>query len=249
MKRSLLLLTLFLSLIALPSRAATYTVAFDATWPPFEFINTNGELVGYTVDLVTAVSREAGFAIHAVVAPWDGIFARLNNGKYDIVASSITITPERQRYLAFSAPYFETFQYLLLPTTANTENFSSMKGKILGAQTGTMGQSLGNSYAGFITKPYDELIDAVTDLAEGKIGGVICDYPVALYYSNTREFANTIKLAPFTITDMKEEYGFAVRQSDKALLEMLNTGLAAVKSKKIDREIYAKWFGEKVPAH
>lgn len=243
MKRYILLTALLLCLAITPARAATYVVAFDATWPPFEFLNANGEVAGYTPDLIVAISREGGFSVTPVVSTWDGIFARLNQGKFDILASSISITEERQKQMDFSLPYFETSQHLLLPASSEAKSFDDMKGKVLGAQTGTMGQKLANSYAGFITKPYDDLIDAIEELADGKIEGVVCDSPVARYYAHTDAFRGKVKPAPFTITDEKEYYGFAVRKGDKELLTLINKGITAVKKKGIDREIYTKWFG------
>lgn len=243
MKRHLLLAALLMSLTIFPAHAATHVVALDATWPPFEFLDANGELVGYTIDLITAVSREGGFSITPVIFTWDGIFARLNQGKFDILASSITITEERRKQIDFSLPYFETSQHLLLPAASDAKSFGEMKGKVLGAQTGTMGQKLVNSHTGFTSKPYDDLIDAITELAEGKIEGVVCDYPVARYYANSETFKKNIKLALFTITGEKEFYGFAVRKGNKNLLTLVNNGLAEVKRKGIDREIYTKWFG------
>lgn len=249
MKRCLLVTLFLLTMAVFPARAASYVVALDATWPPFEFLNTKGEVTGYTVDLVAAISREGGFAVDVKASTWDGLFARLNQGKYDIIASSVTITEERQKQMDFSLPYFETSQHLLLPASSDAKTFADLKNKVLGAQTGTMGQNLVNSHAGFIIKPYDGLVDAIEALAEGKIEGVVCDRPVAQYYSNTDEFRGKIKPASFPITDVKEFYGFAVRKGDKELLALINNGLTAVKNKGIEREIYTKWFGAATITH
>lgn len=249
MKRRLFLLAFLLSLTVFPARAAGYVVALDATWPPFEFFNTNKELTGFTIDLVHAVAREGGFAVTLTATTWDGIFSRLNKKDFDIVASSITITDERKKLMDFSLPYLETFQHLLLPVSSEARDFDALKNKVLGAQTGTIGQKLINSRPGFIVKPYDDILGAIEDLAAGAIEGVVCDYPVALYYSNAGAFKDKLKPAPFDITKEKEYYGFAVRKGDKTLLDQINKGLAAVKKKGLDREIYAKWFGEGAVRH
>ncbi len=64
----------------------------DATWPPMEYINNDGEIEGFTVDYLNAVGKEAGFRCEFINVSWDHIFKGLSDKKYDIVASSVSIT-------------------------------------------------------------------------------------------------------------------------------------------------------------
>ena len=101
---ALLMLTLFgCQAIA----AEKYTVASDCTWPPMEMLNAQKQPEGYSTDYIRAVAKAAGFEVDVRNIAWDGIFGGVATGKYDIVASSTTITPERQKQFDFSDPYFE----------------------------------------------------------------------------------------------------------------------------------------------
>lgn len=78
----------------------------DATYPPFDFVDaTSGEVTGFDIELMRAVAGELGVRVEFIVVPFDGIIAGLKGGKYDVVASAMTITPERAREVAFSDPY------------------------------------------------------------------------------------------------------------------------------------------------
>ncbi|MDT8299731.1 MAG: transporter substrate-binding domain-containing protein, partial [Spirochaetaceae bacterium] len=71
-----------------------YVFASDATWPPMEFVDENGDIVGFDMDLLDAVAKAAGFQYEVQNTGWDGIFAGLANGSYDAIISSVTITEE-----------------------------------------------------------------------------------------------------------------------------------------------------------
>ena len=80
----------------LPARAETIIVAADATWPPFEMLDENKQVAGYGPDYIRAAAKEAGLEADVRNVAWDGIFAALGSNQCDAIASSVTITPERQ---------------------------------------------------------------------------------------------------------------------------------------------------------
>lgn len=248
MKRILPLL-LFLLLIPMGLPAAEYSVAHDI-WPPLEFMDKNGRVVGYNVDYINAVGREAGFSTVNVYITWDSLFVSLAQGEVQIAAASVTITEERKQNVSFSDPYFETEQHLLLPESSTAASFADLKGAVIGVQGGTTCQKTVNARQDLTAKLYDNLTEAIDDLADGnQLDGVVCDKHVAMHYARIHPYSGKIKLASFPISDTKEYYGFVVRKDDTRLLQTINEGIAAVKKKGIDTQIYAKWFGENKPTH
>ena len=109
LKKALLTLAvvLFLSNVA---AAKTIVFASDATWPPMEMVDANKDIVGFCPDLVKAIAKAAGFTAVIKNTAWDGIFAGLSAGKYDAIASSVSITDKRKKAMDFSNPYFEVKQ-------------------------------------------------------------------------------------------------------------------------------------------
>ena len=89
-----------------------YVFASDATWPPMEYVDENGDIVGFDIDLLAAIADISGFKYRVENTAWDGIFAGLENGSYDAVISAITITREREATMDFTDPYFNV-RYLL----------------------------------------------------------------------------------------------------------------------------------------
>ena len=200
-------------------------VASDATWPPIEMLDENKNVVGYSIDYLKAVAKEAGLNVEFRNTAWDGIFAALESRQADIIASSVTITDKRKKAMGFSDPYCEIRQAVVVSTNSDLKNLKELDGKKVGGQT------------------YDEVGLALEDLAKGNIDAVICDDPVAKFYANKKqEYAGKLKVA--FITDDVEFYGFAVRKSDTDLVKKLNEGIKAVKEKGIDKQVVEKWIGK-----
>ena len=133
---ALLVLTLFCGQAL---AAEKYTVASDCTWPPMEMLNAQKQPEGYSTDYIRAVAKAAGFEVDVRNIAWDGIFGGVATGKYDIVASSTTITPERQKQFDFSDPYYEVVQAVVLPAGTSIKSLADLKGKKVGGQIGTTG--------------------------------------------------------------------------------------------------------------
>ncbi len=79
------------------AKKRTIVFAVDATWPPMEFVNEHKQIVGYSIDYMTAAAKEAGFIPVFKNVAWDGIFAGLAGGNYDAICSSVSITEERKK--------------------------------------------------------------------------------------------------------------------------------------------------------
>ena len=219
------------------------TVAHDCTWPPMEFVNEKQELVGYSFDYMDAVAKEAGFKVEHKNVQWDGIFAGLANGQYDVIASSVTVTPERKRQFDFSEPYYEVLQAVALPIDSTATSLDQLKGKTFGAQIGTTGKFALDKHPDVIAKSYDEVGLAFEDLINGRIDGVVCDDPVATQFALlNKDYAKKIKIGFIIPAEQVEEYAFAVNKGNQELVDLLNKGIRAVKEKGIDAQLKAKWF-------
>jgi ABC-type amino acid transport/signal transduction systems, periplasmic component/domain len=220
-------------------------VAHDATWPPMEFMDAKRNIVGYSVDYIDAVAKEAGFLVEHISVAWDGIFAGLAGKKYDVISSSVTITEERKRVMDFSLPYYEVRQALITPKETEVSSLEDMKGKSLGAQIGTTGFMAIKKVNGITTLTFDEIGLAMAALASGRIDGVVCDDPVASnYILENPDYAKKMKVALVVPAEIPEYYGFAVAKGNKQLIELLNKGIKAVKEKGIEEELSKKWMGQ-----
>lgn len=224
--------------------AEKYTVASDCTWPPMELLDDQKQPTGYSVDYIKEAAKAAGIDVNVQNVAWDGIFGGVATGKYDIVASSTTITPERQKQFDFTEPYYEVEQAVILPAGKSIQSLADLKGKKVGGQIGTTGIFvMRKADTGATLREYDDVGLAIQDLVGGRIDAVICDDPVAMYYVNKKpDTAGKLNLS-FKTGD-KEYYGFTVRKGRKDLVDKLNKGIRAVKESGKEAELISKWMGD-----
>lgn len=248
-----MLRTLFASFVLLvlstgPVQAENlkFVAAGNCAWPPMEYVDDNGTPIGYTIDYLNAVGKEAGFEVEFKNVGWDGIFAGVGAKRYDIIASSVTITEERKKFLDFSEPYFTVQQALIVPKDVEVKDISEMEGKRLGVQIGTTGHLMLMKNPKMKPEAREEVGLAVEALMLGRMDGVVCDDPIAYdFVLGNPRFADKLKVALIIPVDEPEQYGFAVDKGNTKLVNLLNEGIAKVKEKGIDKELREKWIGSK----
>jgi polar amino acid transport system substrate-binding protein len=246
------LAVLTVGLFGLAGAATTYTVASDTTWPPFEWADASGNLLGFDLDLVRCIAAVEGFTVNIMSYDWDIIFDDVGVGRVDIGASGATITPERELKVDFSAPYWTSDQAILIRADSGLNIITALAGGYtVGAQVETTG-------AGFIQELIDAGIDvvlqeytlyplAVLDLINGNIDAVIQDEPASTASASAEE---ELKIAGIIVTG--EEFGFFVAEGDpNGLLPLLNDGVQMLKDLGVYDNLAAAYMGtdlEKVEA-
>ncbi len=220
-----------------------FVVAMDASFPPMEFVDENKEIVGFDVDLLTAIAEEMGFDFEIKNTAWDGIFAGLESGDYDVIMSAVTIRPDRQEKYDFTDPYINAGQAIVVQAD-NTEiqGPEDLSGRTAGAQIGTTGAFAIQDIEGAELKEYDSADLALLDLVSGNIDAVVVDTPVAADYALlSDQFAGRLKIVGDAITS--EEYGALVNKGqNQDFLELFNEGLVRVRNSGVYDQIYARWI-------
>jgi polar amino acid transport system substrate-binding protein len=228
---------------AAPPPAKVYAVGTDAAYAPFESQNEKGEIVGLTVDVVTA-AKKAGIEVKFVNTPWEGIFNSLNQGDRDMLASSITITDERKQTMDFTDPYFDAYQLIAVRGNSKVAKFDDLKKLKVGVQTGTTGDEVVTKQQGKNStniKRFESTPLALKELEAGGVDAVVADNGVVINY-----VANNAGAKFKTVSDKAfapEQYGFAVKKGNTELLTMLNKGLADIKADGTYDKIYTQYFG------
>jgi polar amino acid transport system substrate-binding protein len=237
------LIGLVLVSLVLPGCAPETTkviVATDATWPPFEYIDEETkEIVGFDIDVMTAIAEKAGIEIEFRNVAWDPLLAGMALCQYDAAISSITITEARKEQFLFSDPYFFAGQIVTV-LIDNTEIASKydLSGKVAGAQIGTTGSFEIEKIGGATLRTYDDIGLAFQDLMNGQIDAVVADNPLALGYVG--EYPDKLKTVGDVFTD--ENYGIAVCKTNTDLVEKINDGLRAVIEEGLIEELVEKWL-------
>lgn len=229
---------------AAPSTAAgsnTITVATDATWPPFEIVDeSTKQIVGMDIDLMNAIAEKAGLTAKFVNVAFDPLLAGMADCQYDVAISSITITPERQKQMLFSDPYFDAGQVVTVTKDNTTiKSKDDLSGKTVGAQIGTTGAIWAQKQQGVTLKTYDTVDLAFQDLMNGQIDAVIADNPLALGFVGKNP--DKMKIVGNTFTT--EQYGIAICKNRADLVPRINKALAEVKAAGTIDQLSKKWLG------
>jgi polar amino acid transport system substrate-binding protein len=225
-RKSLLFLSALL-LIGCPALAGTKLVnGIDANYPPFAFIDKTGAPSGFDVEAMNWIARDMGVEVSHQPIEWDGIITSLATKKIDIIASGMSITPERAKQVNFTLPYWVIKQVLVIKKGAplTVENILHGK-KILGVQQGTpeakwLKEQAAAKGFNFKLKYYNSSPLAVEDLLNGRIDAV------AMNDAPARDAASKKEVQILGTFGMEQEdFGYALRKDDKELLDKVNASL------------------------
>ncbi|NLC71995.1 MAG: amino acid ABC transporter substrate-binding protein [Desulfuromonadaceae bacterium] len=217
---------LSLTATTVSAQEKSYINGIDANFPPFAYVDKTGKPAGFDVDAIDWIAEKLGFKVKHQPMDWDGIIPNLNAKKIDFIASGMSITPEREKVVNFSIPYYDIKQVFVAKKDSGlTVNDILTKKMKLGVQRGTTEAEWLKTEAekqgwNFTLTYYDSAPLAVEDVVNGRIAAAAMDDAPA-------EDAVTKKpVAILGTFGMKEEkFGIAVRKEDKELLETINKGL------------------------
>lgn len=221
----------------------TYVVGTDPVYPPFEWQNDKGEIVGFEVDLLTAIAERAGIQVKFVATPWEGMFNALAQGDRDMLMHAITITDERRQTMDFSQPYFDASQLIAVPKDSKVTRLADLAKLRVAVQTGTTGDEVVSKTFGK-THPkirrFESIPLALKELESGGVDAVVADNGlIAHYVANNEARFKTVNDPGFPT----ERYGMVVHKGNAELLALLDKGLAAVRADGSYARIHARYFG------
>jgi len=235
---------------ALPDLAGrTIRVATDATYPPFEMLDANKNLIGYDIELMTAICAKVNCKADIKSTAWDGIFPALQKGDYDAVISGVTITEERDKTMDFTTPYVAVNQLVLVRADeTRITGVDSLSDKSVAVQIGTTNDELASKYQkeGKIktVKRFPTFALAVESLLKNDADAVLIDSVAAAGYMGT----NPGKLKTVGDPLTSEQLGIVVREGNKELQDAFNAAIAALKADGTLDQLFQKWMVEWKPS-
>ncbi len=224
------------------------TLGTEGAYPPFNWIDENGDLQGFDVDIGNALCNAANLECEWVVQDWDGIIPGLLAQKYDAIVASMSITKERKQKVDFTKKYYNTpAKFVRVKGSGIEINKDSLNGKTVGVQRATIHENfLRDNYGDVVSiKAYASQEEANLDFLAGRVDLLLAD-SVALLdgFINTDDGNNAEFVGP-DFTDPRwfgEGVGIATRKGDAQLTESLNAAIDAIRSNGTYAEINAKYF-------
>lgn len=204
------------------------TVGTNAEFPPFEYVDDNGEPDGFDIALVKAIGEKLGVTVEVENMEFASLISSIGS-KIDVAIAGMTVTDERKESVDFSDSYYEAVQYVIIPEGSGIATADDLKNKAIGVQLGTTGDFIASDIEGASVSQYNKAVDAVNDLINGRVECVIIDKNPALVFEGKFEGQITaIDGAQFAFEP--EQYAIAMLKGDTALAEQVNAALEEIKA-------------------
>ena len=228
--------------------AASYSkivVGLDDNFPPMGFRDDKGELVGYDIDMAREAGKRLGIAMEFKPIDWSAKEAELNGKRVDMLWNGMTITEERKKNVAFTKPYMQNHQIIIVTSKSPIQAKSDLSGKVVGVQDGSSAVDAVAKEAELAKsmkeiKKFGDNVAALMDLSTGRLDAVVVDEVVGRYYTSKKPGEYKVLTDNFG----SEDYGVGLRKDDTELLAKLDNALDAMKTDGTAQKIYAKWFEE-----
>ena len=227
---------------AAPADAKSLTVGANVGNVPWEFQDTESEIVGFEVDLVREAAKRMGYDdVQFENIPFNGLFSAVQSGRIDAAISSITITKPRLESVSFAQPYYDSDQSLSVLRSSGIEGLSGLEGKVVGVDTGSTGDIYATEHEKELglseIRRFEGLSPAMLDLAAGRVDGYISDIPAVAYYIKDKpDYAVVERIKT------GEQYSVMFAK-DSPLVGEATKAITALKQDGFLAKLHEMWFG------
>jgi polar amino acid transport system substrate-binding protein len=224
-------------------------VGTEAAMPPFEFVQ-EGKIVGYGKDILDHIVKSEKLELEQTNLPWQGILPALTAGRFDLVATSVTISPERAQKFAFTLPIAEsTYFAIKRKGDSRFKTPDDLSGKVIGAQLGSASEATGKAFDAKLKasgkpglkdlKLYISYQEVYLGLANGELDAAIHSLPSLTVLMKERPGLFEL-VGP--VRD-KTYYSWLTRPEDTKLRDFVNKKLKEMQESGLLGKLQEKWFG------
>lgn len=214
-------------------------VGMDASFPPFEYVGEEGNLVGFDVDLAREVARRLGVEVRFTASlPYDGLYDALTAGQVDVVISALYADPTRMGAFAYSTSYFNAGQVLVVREEVDIARVEGWTGQ-LAVEFGSEGDVVARSWQqrspDLMIVPCLSADEALSKVEAGEADAALVDHLSVLMRAG-----EGLRIVAEAITD--EPYAIAVRREDRGLLRAINEALMEMEADGAMDRLRRLWF-------
>ena len=212
----------------------------DDTFAPMGFRDDSGKIVGFDIDMAEAISKEIGVPIEFKPIDWASKETELNSGRIDCIWNGFTMTPERQKKLAFTKPYMDNIQEFVVLKDSPVQSMADLKGKKITIQEASTAETALNRDPQL--KAAFAEVKSYPDLESGRCDAVLSDTVLNEYYMTKKP--DTFRELPDQVS--KDTFAIGIKKDNQALVDLLNQGIDKVIASGEAAKISEKWFGKDV---
>ncbi|WP_191089861.1 ABC transporter substrate-binding protein [Nesterenkonia ebinurensis] len=219
-------------------------VCTDVPYPPFEYYDTDGNVVGYDIDIAAAIAGALDLDLEIIESSWEGLESgiALESNDCDLVISGMSITEERAGNMLFSDPYLDDNLGLLATADSGIASTEDLDGVPVGVQNGTTGHAYAVEELGLDVTEYEDSGLLLQGVEAGQVDALIGNISIIGYQAgddDAYEFVEEI--------DTGEQLGIAAHLDNQELIDAVNEVLAALDSEGTLEEIREAWFHSETP--
>jgi polar amino acid transport system substrate-binding protein len=204
---------------------------------PYAFYSKGKDLIGFEYEIINAVAKHLGRQAEFVQNDWDGLIPGLQRGLYDCVIAGIEITPDKADQVAFSVPYYFTFeQFVGRRGGPSIDSLEQLHDRKIGTLNQTAALRMLEETPGVIVKTYDQELSAYEDIVNGRLFGVLLDYPIAKYYAAPNP---ALELSGPEFGQIS--YGIAINKNNHQLKSEIDAALGDIIKSGELRNILSRW--------
>ncbi|MBC8258018.1 MAG: ABC transporter substrate-binding protein [SAR324 cluster bacterium] len=223
-------------------------VGVEGAYPPFSWVESDGTLKGFDIEIAMALCKEIGAECVLVPQDWDGIIPALLARKYDAIIASMSITEERKKKVAFSDKYYNSpAKFARKKGSGITISKAGLKGKTVGVQRATIHENfvVGQFGDSVNIKRYGTQDEAYLDAVAGRVDLLLAD-SIAMEdgFLKTDKGKGWEFVGP-GYSDPKyfgDGAGIAVRKNNGDLVELFNKAIKAIRANGVYKSINNKYF-------
>lgn len=230
--------------VAAAANDGVFKIGLDPEFPPMGYRDTEGNYVGFDIDLAKEVAKRLGMEFEAVPINWDAKNMELGTGNIDCIWNGFTMTGREGDYL-WTSPYVTNAQVIVVNEKSDIKAAADLAGKVLALQQGSTAENALNSRADIKDSLANTLFvaDNVSALNELKVGGVdavLVDEVVADYYIAKNPGLKVID------SIAQESYGVGFALGNSALRDKVETTLQEMAKDGTMKKISEQWFGKDI---
>lgn len=223
----------------------TIIIGLEGDWAPWSFVDEDDQLMGFDVEVARAIAEKLGVEAEIIPGEWDGLFAGMDAGRYDIVVNGVEVTPEREEKYDFAGPYAYIRTALIVRGDNETiQSFEDLEGKKTANSIASTYMNLAEDY-GATCYGVDTLDETLTMVLQGRVDATLnaivsyTDYMAQHPDANLKVVATTEEASDVAIPMRKGE-------ETASLLEAVNKAIAELHEEGVISELSLKYFGEDI---
>jgi polar amino acid transport system substrate-binding protein len=223
--------------------AGKFICSMSGEYRPFNFFDDTNTLVGFDVDICTAIADEMDLEASPVTGAFTTLIAGLKSNRFDAIVGSMAATEERLKEVNFTEPYYSTGASLFVHDDSPITDVADLTDANLGVALGTTFETYARTLDGVgeITT-YQATVDALRDLDAGRVDAVIAQGFIGKFLSNSAD----LKVASVGDVLLPDIAAIPVNKDNPELLAAINAALQAMHDDGTYKKISMEWFGEDI---